>query len=222
MNRMQEIARRVQGPVLCDVGTDHGKLPLMALDLGLAERVIATDISPHSLQKCADAAKTHPKGECVETQVTDGLVDVDTTDVDTIVISGMGGHTIISILTKAIQDEKPLRHLILSPQKGEEALRLFLHDHGFLIVEDTWLKDNDKYYTLMRAIPGEEHYENPMYYKYGKHAVLEKNPVLLQWLKEQIALKEHIRQNAQLQPEQQQQLDAEIRTRKEEYDGILA
>ena len=49
---MQAVLSLIKGgETLCDVGTDHGKLPVAALLSGKAGSAIATDISAASLQK---------------------------------------------------------------------------------------------------------------------------------------------------------------------------
>ena len=222
MDRLEKIAQRLVGPVVCDVGTDHGRIPLLALHREDITKVIATDISEKSLEKCRIAIQDHPRKDAVELVVTDGLVGIDTTELSTIVITGMGGHTIMGILEGAVQEGKPLSHLILSPQKGEEEVRRYLHEHGFTIEEDTWIFDAGKFYTLMRAVPGKQVYEEAIYYRYGKQAVEERNPVLLMWLAKQIQMKEEILATKRMQYEQRLELMRDIKKRKEEYNAILA
>ena len=188
--RLQTLAGQVRGRVVADIGTDHGQLPLLLLEEGSVLQVLATDISANSLKKCETLLADHPHRQRVRLLVTDGLQGIPTERIDTIVISGMGGHRIIGILSRALQEKKPLRRLVLSPQKGEEAVRRFLHSRGFRILTEEFIEEEKKYYTILVAEPGKETYSDEKDYKYGK-LLIEKAPAdWIRWLDKEIAIRE--------------------------------
>ncbi|MGI6441859.1 MAG: SAM-dependent methyltransferase [Tissierellia bacterium] len=213
-SRLEEIAVRVQGPVVADIGTDHGKLPCLLLADPEIRRVIATDISAASLKKCRDLLTTHPRRSDVELKVTDGLQGLDTGQMDTIVISGMGGHRIIGILLRALKEGKTLRRLLLSPQKGEEELRRFLHEKSFMLTADFVVKDEGKFYTVLCAEPGEERYETDNAYRYGQIPLKSRDPVFLERIGKELALQIRVRDQA-ISDESQREIEERIAQLKE-------
>lgn len=217
--RLTHLAKLVQGAVVADIGTDHGRLPEMLLKNPDVKRVIATDISADSLQKCADLLAEHPQKQKLELKVTDGLSGVDTETVDSIVMAGMGGHRIIGIMKRALAEKKTLRRLILSPQKGEEEVRRFLHEAGFAITDDFRVKEAGKYYTLLAAVPGSQHYERDAHYRYGKIPLETKDPVLREWLKRELAIQEGVVKQAK-SPDRRKDIEMRIKHLKEVLDEL--
>ncbi len=216
-HRMEQIARFLEGPVIADIGTDHGLLVEMALQREGIERVIATDISPHSLQKCVDRFQGSPVVDKIETMVTDGLKGIDTGAVDTVVIAGMGGHRIIGVLQDALSQGKLLRRLVLSPQKGEREVRRFLHESGFRIEADLWVEEAGKTYTILVATPGSESYNTENEYRYGRIPLRERDPVLKEWIE-----KEHKVQSSVLDGLDSEGASAErVRQKLRELEEVL-
>ena len=50
--RLESIVNEIDGDTLVDVGCDHGKVTFEAIKRGKVKKVIATDISQKSLDKC--------------------------------------------------------------------------------------------------------------------------------------------------------------------------
>lgn len=217
--RLEQIASLVKGPVAVDVGTDHGRLPAMLLNDPAIKKVIATDISRASLNKCRDLLRSHPHRSRAELVVTDGLDGIDTKTVDTIVISGMGGHRIIGILARALHAGKSLRRLILSPQKGEEDVRRFLHESGFQILSDFMLREAGKYYTILVAAPGAERYGSDLDYRYGKHQLKDRDPVLLERVRQEIRLNRSLLKK-EISDASRQEIVATLKELKEVCDAL--
>lgn len=133
---------------LADIGCDHGRIGLAALQQGLAESIVFSDISPRSLDKAKRAAAGIKNAEFV---VGDGF-DAIAHPVDTAVISGLGGRTIVGIVARC-----PYRPtLILGAQSDLPYLREFLAGNGYRIERDIAVKEGRRYYVLMRAVAGEQ------------------------------------------------------------------
>ena len=153
---------------LADVGCDHGYLSKAALDSGLAEAVVVSDISSPSLEKAR--ALLAPYGERVRAVVCDGLPKVDA-DCDQVVIAGMGGEEIISILSSA--PFLPSR-LVLQPMKNADKLRKRLLLLGYRIERDYVFKD-EKFYTLIAAVKGEDAYTDDEIF-FGRDNLKDRSP----------------------------------------------
>ena len=145
--RLSAVVEEVDGKGMADVGCDHGKVSVACRILGKVERVIACDISKMSLQKAVDLAEKC-KIDGVEFRVGDGLQVIKDGEVDTVVIAGMGGNEIMSILSHIPQGVKKL---VLSPHRNAIELRGFLSDRGIYIDKDYVVKDGKKFYDIIVA-----------------------------------------------------------------------
>lgn len=145
--RLTAVVDEVEGKSLADVGCDHGKVSVACLLTGKVERVIACDVSPKSLQKAVDLAKRLQVGG-IEFRVGDGLQVIGNDEVDCVVIAGMGGNEIMSILSNVPQG---IKRLVLSPHRNTIELRRFLSERNIYITKDRVVKDGDKFYDVIVA-----------------------------------------------------------------------
>ena len=145
--RLQAVLSLIKGgETLCDVGTDHGKLPVAALLSGKAGSAIATDISAASLQKARLLAeKENVPLRCL---VGDGLAPLKQGEADVIVIAGMGGAEIVRILENA-----PCRfpRYILLPHRDAPMVRGYLKEQNARILRDVTVKEGKHFYFVIEA-----------------------------------------------------------------------
>ncbi|MDR3022125.1 MAG: class I SAM-dependent methyltransferase [Clostridiales bacterium] len=129
-----------------DVGCDHGHLSQYLLQHGLATKVIACDISQSSLNKVTPLQNLSIRqGNGLNVLARDEVVD-------TVIIAGLGGMTILDILQNFFsREDRVYPELILSPQSQVGKLREFLNKSGFMIVEDFVLLDV-KFYDIIKAV----------------------------------------------------------------------
>ena len=139
------------GASVADIGTDHGFLPVYLAQKNIARRIIASDISAASLEKARMAASKYNVSESITFIAAPGLCGIASSDVDTIVIAGMGGETIVSILKDAPWTIHRDVRILLQPQTKIELLCRFLYDQGYIIRETKSVLDRNKYYTIIHA-----------------------------------------------------------------------
>lgn len=148
------ISKVRDGIGVADVGTDHAYIPLLLLRHGYEGNLIATDINEGPLNKarqniCADDAEGR-----IELYLCDGLELCPPELVDDIIIAGMGGDVICSILDRAEWCLREDIQLILQPITKPEILRYWLINNGFSISEDCLVKENGTIYQIITAQPG--------------------------------------------------------------------
>lgn len=73
----------------------------------------------------------------------DGICDI--------VIAGMGGELIVSILGRAPWVRHPAVRLLLQPMTKPEAVRRFLADGGFFTERDALVREGDRIYQILAA-----------------------------------------------------------------------
>ena len=94
MNRIEAIYSFIdENDRVVDVGCDQAKLALMLSKRGQSS--IASDISEKVIQK----AKENIHSDLIDLRVSDGLSNIKEGEADTLVLSGMGTHTIIDRLS---------------------------------------------------------------------------------------------------------------------------
>ena len=165
--RLTLIASLVDFGKVADVGCDHGKLGYYLISTDRASHIIATDISAPSLKKARELALENGVSELMDTRLGDGLDPIDSREVDTVVIAGLGGDVISGILEGAHRNSKVFSHFILSPNTHPEKVRLELQKIGHKIVFDDIITCAGKVYTVLKSEQGEENLDDRQI-KFGK------------------------------------------------------
>ena len=113
--------------------------------------------------------------------------------VDVAIISGLGGFTIIGIISRSIDRFKNMKSIIVEPQSDEEAVRRFLLDNHFDIEYEDMIVEKNKYYPIIKCklSANVDNYED-FEYKYGKLLIKNKNQVLLAKLRKDVGVLEEI------------------------------
>jgi tRNA (adenine22-N1)-methyltransferase len=153
--RLQLLADWVPpGAKLADIGTDHGYLPVW-LDLhGRVKSAIAGDLRKGPLERARENGAAWG-AEHIDYRLGNGLECVSADEADTIVIAGMGGENIASILEAAPWTKDGNHTLLLSPHTKSEELRTYLSKNGYTIRREALVADRGTLYPVMEAAAGE-------------------------------------------------------------------
>ena len=153
------------GRLVADIGTDHAYLPiylceqrrLTPVPVGNGETLcaIAADINKGPVERADEHIAAARLTKYVKTIQTDGLTGLDAYDPADIIIFGMGGELIASILAAAPWVNAPGKRLILQPMTHAEKLREYLLAAGFAIVGETLSREGDRIYQTICAEPAE-------------------------------------------------------------------
>ena len=145
--RLKTVYSLIPGGVLCDVGTDHCKLAVYAVESGLCPHAYATDLRKGPLSAARRTVERHGLSDKITLLLSDGFRDLPDevfSQVDCFVVAGMGGELIERILR-----ERPTgKPLVLQPQSAVYELCEFLSD-GYDIEKRLFCEDGDKLYTAM-------------------------------------------------------------------------
>ena len=153
--RLQLLADWVpRGARFADVGTDHAYLPVWLTLHGRVTSAIASDLRKGPLERARETGRTY-EAEGIDYRLGDGLAFIRPEEADTIVIAGMGGENIASILAAAPWTADGQHTLLLSPHTKAEELRLFLMDHGYAIRREALVRDRGTLYPVMEVTAGE-------------------------------------------------------------------
>ncbi len=132
-----------------DVGCDHGYLSIYLMENNLVKSVIASDINENALSSAIKNIKEANLD--IPTVVSDGIDDIDITNVNCLVISGMGTMTILHILS----DSNKLKHIdkiVIQSNNNHDVLRRELNKKGYYLEKEEAVYDRGKWYLSMLFI----------------------------------------------------------------------
>lgn len=136
---------------VADIGTDHALLPIYLVQKG-HPRALASDIKEGPCQRARTNIYAYGLHGKIKVVCCPGLDAVDDFKPDNIVIAGMGGEMIASILAASSYPKDSKCRLVLQPQSMQDVLRRYLCDNGFVIEKETVVLDGGKYYQLISAV----------------------------------------------------------------------
>ncbi|MBE6836646.1 MAG: SAM-dependent methyltransferase [Ruminococcus sp.] len=139
-----------ENSVVADIGTDHGYLPVYLVQNGICKRAIASDIGVSPLESAKKNIEKYQLSDKIEAVLSDGLKNVPADGVSHIVIAGMGGETICSILDSCQWVKNCV--LVLQPMTRSELVRGWLFDNGFEISAEKAIIDEKFIYTVLKAV----------------------------------------------------------------------
>ena len=138
------------GDRVADVGCDHGYLSIHLLQTGIASHVYASDVRPGPLSSAKRNAASYGVTQNIDFFLSDGVQNLPR-DFDTLVCAGMGGDTMVSILSAAPWLKNSCYRLILQCQSKTPGLRQYLSENGWAISRETVLRDGRFLYTVMEV-----------------------------------------------------------------------
>ena len=166
--RLAAVASFVGRGTVADIGTDHAQLPIYLVQHGHG-RALASDINEGPCQRARANIYESGLAGCIKVVCCPGLDAVADFAPDNIVIAGMGGEMIASILEASDYPASSRCRLVLQPQSMQDVLRKYLCRNGFLIDRETVVYDGGKYYQIISArYDGAERRFEDFEYKLGK------------------------------------------------------
>lgn len=143
------------GSRVLDVGTDHGYLPIVLLQRGIASRAIASDVRSGPLAQARANARAAGLDARLELRQGSGLSVVQPGEVDVAILAGMGGLLILNLLEQAPQVAGRLRRLILAPNTKVAEVRRWAAAHGFRFAGEDLVAEGWHRYAVLCLEPVE-------------------------------------------------------------------
>lgn len=178
--RLAALADAVEpGARVADVGTDHGRLPLWLARSGRASFCLAIEKDDRLLRRAARPPADAPWGGRLAYRSGDGLRAIRPSDaVDTIVLAGLGGRTIVRLLADGAASRVAPRRLVLQPRSEEALVRGWLSAHGFTLVSEALAAERGRLHPTIAAERGDDAalYRHPAL---GREDLLAAGPLLV-------------------------------------------
>ncbi len=182
-DRLKAVAEMITpGLPVADIGCDHAYLPIHLVRENVSPYVIACDINAGPIIRAQENIEDVDLSEKIEVRQGDGLSVITPGEVKCVVLAGMGGKLMIRILTEGEEVLADVSEIILEPQSDVSLVRHFLQDNGWRIISEDMVNEDDKFYPIIKAVPGVMNWDKEVYFRYGKILLREENPVLHEFL----------------------------------------
>ena len=150
MNRIETIYSLIdKNDIVVDVGCDQAKLGIMLAKTNI--KSIASDISINVINRAKEDINKLGLSEYIDLRVSNGLSNIKNGEADTLVLSGMGTHTILEILNNT---NLRFKKIITISNNYHDILRTKMNDLNYKIDKEIIIKENNKYYNLIEFIEG--------------------------------------------------------------------
>ncbi len=183
-DRLLAIASYISpGEKVADIGTDHGLLPIFLYRNNIASNVILCDLKEGPLEKAKDNLDIFMPGYEADLRLGNGLETLEPKEVDTVIIAGMGGGMITSILSQDPSKTKSFRKYILQARSQQKELRIWLYKQGYSIVSEKLVREG-KYIceiiVVNTSVPADMEERNKTFAQRLSDLEFEISPLLIQ------------------------------------------
>ena len=158
-NRLKEIASFIPDNVkMVDIGCDHALLDIYLYKNRKNIKIIASDINENALEQARKNIKKYKLDKFIETRLSNGLDNINSNEIDAIVISGMGSHTIVGILRMNQKKIINVDNIIIQSNNHIDFLRERIIELNYYIDSEKLVKDNNIIYTIISFKKGKKRY----------------------------------------------------------------
>ena len=147
---------------IIDIGCDHAFLSIAIYQTKNPKKVIASDNKQGPLDGALENIKKCKLENKIILKLGNGVDPIEE-DIDTIIISGMGGLTAVGILKYKTNLYKNVDTIILSPNTDSDFVRYEICKLGFYIDDEIQVKDNNFVYPVIRFKRAKKKYKKIEY-----------------------------------------------------------
>ena len=145
MNRIEAIYSFIDlKDRVVDVGCDQAKLGILLAKRN--QKSIASDISPKVIERASLDIRKLGLDNLIDLRVSNGLQNIKEKEADTLVLSGMGTHTILEILNST---KIKFNKIITISNNYHDILRDKMNELNYKVDKELIIKENNKYYNLI-------------------------------------------------------------------------
>lgn len=154
MNRIEAIYSFIDlKDRVVDVGCDQAKLGILLAKRN--QKSIASDISPKVIERASLDIRKLGLDNLIDLRVSNGLQNIKEAEADTLVLSGMGTHTILEILNNT---KLKFNKIITISNNYHDILRDKMNELNYKVDKELIIKENNKYYNLILFTEGTKKY----------------------------------------------------------------
>lgn len=139
---------------IADIGSDHAYLAIYLIQNNIVPYAIAGEIVEGPYNNAKQKVIDYQLNHAIDVRLDNGLEVLQPDEnIGTVFICGMGGQLITDILQQGALNNKLSKksRLVLQPNNNESALRRFLMDQSYTIIDEDILEENEKIYEIIVA-----------------------------------------------------------------------
>lgn len=187
--RLKKIGDLVEANSVClDVGCDHALLDIYLVKRNKNIKAIASDIAEGPLEQAKKNIRRERLDGEIEVRLGSGF-NTYSDDIDTIIISGMGGRNIIGICKENPKVLKKVKTIILSPNNYQEDVKRYLCKNGFYISNEEFVRDKKFIYQIIIFSKGKKKYTKKEYF-FGPVFLVKKGPLFREYYEREMKSRE--------------------------------
>ena len=198
--RLETIYKMVPYSVTADVGSDHGKLMISLFNDGRIPKGYAIENKKGPFSRLLKALQDAHLEEDIVPLFSDGISDLPN-EVTTIVLAGLGGETIIKILSSHLEKLKNVQTIIIDAHTSTPKLRKYISELGYIIADEKIIKEDDIFYEIIKFNKGDLAFYGDNDIEFGPILMHEKSALFKEKYQNRIDEINHILLNPHL-PEQ--------------------
>lgn len=164
--RLQAIYDMVPSGVAADVGSDHGKLIISLFEGGVISKGYAIENKKGPYSRLVKAIEDSGCQNNIIPMLSDGISELPS-DVDVVILAGMGGTNIIDILKAHPSKLKNVKTIIVDAHNAIPEMRKAICKMGYVIADEDIVCDANKYYEIIKFVAGECAYLDESDYEFG-------------------------------------------------------
>ena len=214
--RLQAIYDMVPSGVVADVGSDHGKLIISLFENGVISKGYAIENKKGPYSRLVKAISESKCGDGVIPMLSDGISELPS-DVDVVVLAGMGGTNIVDILKAHPGKIKNVKTIVVDAHNAVPEMRKAICKLGYVIADEDIVLDAGIYYEIIKFNAGECAYLDESDYEFGPVLRNEKSCTFKEKYNSRIIEIDNLLSTKKLPEQKVRELDHE----KERIRGIL-
>ena len=148
--RLEIIVRMIDnGANIADVGSDHCFVPIECCKLNKIKYAQAIENKKGPYSRMVKAINDNGCGDRIKPSLSNGLNELDE-KVDTVILAGMGGKLIVSILNENLGKLDAVQTIIVDAHNDREFVTKYLESISYRLIENYFLYEANIAYDIMK------------------------------------------------------------------------
>lgn len=149
-HRLKVIASYLpKGTIFADIGSDHAHLPIYICSRDISARAIAVEVNEGPLHSAQQNISNYQFSDVIDARLGDGLSVIEKNEVTEVVVAGMGGSLITSILENGVDMLKSIKRIIVQPNIQARKIRKWADLNDMHVVAEEVIKENGHFYEII-------------------------------------------------------------------------
>lgn len=156
-DRLKTIANLViEGESVADIGTDHGYVPIALLSNNKVPFAVLSDVNDGPIKIAKENLEKEGINQALYSlREGNGLETLENGEVSSVIIAGMGGELIESILDSDPEKSHSFKRFILQPRTRSNELRYYLSNNSYEFVDYKLVKEKFRICEIFVVKPSE-------------------------------------------------------------------